>query len=98
VIVTLAVAPEKAIWVVLLFVAVQLLENMLLVPRIQGGYLRMNPAIVVVLLVLGAYIAGFWGMLLAVPLTATVFEIYKYLRNSATTGAEPANNDQPAPV
>jgi predicted PurR-regulated permease PerM len=58
----------------------------------------MNPAIVVVLLVLGTYIAGFWGMLLTVPLTATVFEIYKYLRNCTTPAAEPANTDQPAPV
>lgn len=99
VIVTLAVSPEKAIWVALLFVVVQLLENMLLVPRIQGGYFKINPAIVVVLLVLGTSIAGFWGMLLAVPLSATAYEIYKYLRNSTTTPpVESTNNDQPAPV
>ena len=30
--------------------------------------------------VLGAYIAGFWGLLLAAPLTATGVEIYKYVR------------------
>ncbi len=81
VIVTLAIVPEKAIWVALLFLVVQLFENSLLVPRIQGAYLRMHPAIVIVLLVLGAYIAGFWGLILAVPLTATIVEIYKYLRH-----------------
>ncbi len=82
VIVTLAIAPEKVIWVALLFLVVQLLENSLLVPRIQGRYLRINPAIVIVLLVLGAYIAGFWGLILAVPLAATIVEIYKYLHHS----------------
>ena len=82
VIVTLAVAPEKAIWVALLFLFVQLLENNLLVPRIQGAYLRVHPAIAIVLLVLGAYIAGFWGLLLAIPLTATIVEIYKYVREN----------------
>jgi len=82
VIVTLAIAPEKVIWVALLFLVVQLLENSLLVPRIQGGYLRIHPAILVVLLVLGAYIAGFWGILLVAPLTATIVEIYKYVRRS----------------
>ena len=82
VIVTLAIVPEKAIWVALLFLVVQLLENNLLVPRVQGGYLRINPAILVVLLVLGAYIAGFWGILLIAPLTATIVEIYKYVRHS----------------
>lgn len=82
VIVTLAIAPEKVIWVALLFLIVQLLENSLLVPRIQGGYLHIHPAILVVLLVLGAYIAGFWGILLIAPLTATIVEIYKYVRHS----------------
>ncbi len=82
VIVAMAVAPEKAIWVALLFFAVQVLENALLVPRIQGAYLRINPAIVIVLLVLGAYIAGFWGLVLAVPLAATIVEIYRYVHRS----------------
>ncbi|MFC1871577.1 AI-2E family transporter [Chloroflexota bacterium] len=83
VIVTLAVAPDKVIWVIILFFIVQLLENTLLVPRIQGGYLHINPAIVIVLIILGAYIAGFWGLVLAVPLTATGVEIYKYVHRSA---------------
>jgi len=82
VIVALATAPEKVLWVVLLYFLIQLLENNLLVPRIQGGYLRIHPAAAIVLLVLGAYIAGFWGIILAVPLTATVVEIYKYVRQS----------------
>ncbi len=88
VIVTLAVVPERAIWVAVLFLVIQLLENTLLVPRIQGGYLRIHPAMVIFLLVVGAYIAGFWGLLLAVPLTATIVEIYKYVRRS--TEAEEA--------
>ena len=84
VIVTLAVAPDKAIWVALLFFIVQLLENNLLVPRIQGSYLHIHPALILVLLVVGAYVAGFWGIVLSVPLTATVIEIYKYVRQDAT--------------
>jgi predicted PurR-regulated permease PerM len=79
-VVTLAVAPDKLIWVILLFLIVQLLENSLLVPRIQGGYLRIHPALLIFLLVLGAYLAGFWGLILAGPLTATGIEIYKYVR------------------
>ena len=78
-IVTLAVAPDKVLWVILLFLIIQLLENNLLVPRIQGSYLHIHPAILITLLVLGAYIAGFWGLLLAAPLTATGVEIYKYV-------------------
>lgn len=91
-IVTLAVAPEKVIWVILLFLAIQLLENSLFVPRIQGGYLRIHPAVMIFLLVLGAYIAGFWGLLLAGPLTATVVEIYKYVHQCYQ---EEKANEQP---
>ena len=84
--IALATAPGKAIWVAILFLAVQLLENNLLVPRIQGSYLRIHPAIALVLLVLGAYVAGFWGIVLAVPLAATSVEIYKYIRHSMKLG------------
>jgi predicted PurR-regulated permease PerM len=80
VVVTLAIMPEKAIWVAVLFLVIQLLENALLVPRIQGSYLKINPGILVVLLVMGAYVAGFWGLLLAAPLTATAIALYKYVR------------------
>ncbi|MCX6008769.1 MAG: AI-2E family transporter [Chloroflexi bacterium] len=82
VIVILAIAPEKAIWAAIVYLAVQLLENMLLVPRIHGGYLRIHPALILVLLPLGAYIAGLWGIILIVPLTAAVVEIYKYVRQN----------------
>jgi predicted PurR-regulated permease PerM len=39
-------------------------------------------AVILVLLPLGAYIAGLWGIILVVPLTATAVEIYKYVRDS----------------
>jgi predicted PurR-regulated permease PerM len=81
VVVTLAVVPDKAIWVAVLFVCVQLLENNLFVPKIQSAYLRIHPAVMIFLLILGTYIAGFWGLLVIGPLTATLYEIYKYIRN-----------------
>ena len=81
VIVTLAVMPDKAIWVAVVFVCVQLLENNLLVPKIQSAYLRIHPAIMIFLLVLGTYVAGFWGLLVIGPLTATLVEIFKYIRD-----------------
>jgi predicted PurR-regulated permease PerM len=81
VIVTLAMEPEKAIWVAVLFVGVQLVENNLLVPKIQSAYLRIHPAIMILLLVFAAYIAGFWGLLIVGPLVATLVEIFKYVRD-----------------
>ena len=81
VLVTLAMAPDKAIWVAVLFVGIQLLENNLLVPKIQSSYMRIHPAVMIVLLVFGAYVAGIWGIILIGPLTATLVEIFKYIRD-----------------
>ena len=77
--ITLGLAPDKAVWVILLAVAVQLLENNLLVPRIAGSYMRIHPTLILVLLVIGGYYWGVWGMVLIVPLTATAIELYKYV-------------------
>ena len=77
----LAMAPDKAIWVAVLFFAVQMVENNLLVPKIQSAYLHIHPAVMIVLLVFGAYIAGFWGILLIGPLVATLMEIFRYVRD-----------------
>lgn len=79
VLVTLAIAPDKAIWVIILFVGIQILENSFLVPRVHSAYLRIHPAVMIFLLILGAYIAGFWGLLLAGPLTATIVQVFKYV-------------------
>jgi predicted PurR-regulated permease PerM len=82
VIVVLAIAPQKVIWVAIVYLAVQLLENILLVPRIHGSIMRIHPAMILVLLPLGAFIAGLWGIILVVPLTATAIELYKYARQN----------------
>jgi predicted PurR-regulated permease PerM len=89
VIVTLAIAPSKALWVAVLYLSIQLIENYFFVPRVQSAYLRIHPAVIIVLLVFGAYIAGFWGLVLAAPLTATLLEIYKYARRQYAEMAPP---------
>lgn len=80
VIVALAIAPDKALWVALLYILVQLLQNSILRPRIQGSYLQIHPVVIIVLLPVATYIAGIWGMVLYVPITALAVEIFKHLR------------------
>jgi predicted PurR-regulated permease PerM len=94
VIVILAIAPQKVIWAIGVYLAVQLLENIFLVPRIHGGYLKIHPAIILLLLPLGAYIAGLWGIILIVPLTATALEIYRYVRDSLKTAEKRQASEQ----
>ena len=42
--------------------------------------MQLHPAVIMVLLVVGGYVAGFWGMILALPVGATVWEIIRYFR------------------
>ncbi len=68
--VVLATAPEKFIWVALLYLGVQLLENSLLVPRIQSESLNLHPVFVLAALIVGSEVAGLWGVILGPPLAA----------------------------
>lgn len=79
-IIVLALQPHLVVWALLVFIIAQLLNNTIFVNWIQGRYMQMNPAIIMVLLVVGGYIAGFWGMILALPVGATIWEVIKYLR------------------
>ena len=87
VLVTLATAQEKVIWVAIGYLAIQLFENNLLVPRIQGRQMEIHPAFILVLCVLGAYYGGILGIIMILPLTMSVIKIFQYLRDSTLDGS-----------
>jgi predicted PurR-regulated permease PerM len=90
VLVTLLESPIKAFWVAVGFIVIQQIENVILVPRIAGDAVHFHPAIIIVLVLVGAEVAGLWGMLLAVPLTAMVRDVAQYLYLRTTEkGATP---------
>jgi len=70
--------PASAIWVAVAFFAIQQVENLILVPRISGESVKLHPALVMVVLVIGNELAGFLGMLIAVPITAIIRDLFKY--------------------
>jgi predicted PurR-regulated permease PerM len=71
--------PMSALWVAIAFFAIQQVENLILVPRIVGESVKLHPALVMVVLVIGNELAGFWGMLVAVPVTGVIRDVFKYL-------------------
>ena len=79
VLVTLATAPEKVLWVILLYLGVQLVENTLLVPRIQGATLRLHPVVIIIVIVIGSHFFGLWGIILGPPLAAMGNNTVAYL-------------------
>ncbi|MDY7040403.1 MAG: AI-2E family transporter [Chloroflexota bacterium] len=72
-------SPIIALWTLLVVVIVQQVENLFLVPHIAGESVKLHPALIMVVLVIGNEALGLWGMILAVPLTAIVRDVFKYL-------------------
>ena len=80
VLVTLATDPEKIIWVILMYLMIQLLENSLMVPRIQSQALKVHPVVIMLALVVGSEFAGLYGLILGPPIVAVIKEVVYYLR------------------
>lgn len=101
ILVTLASSPEKILWVLSLYVGIQLIENTLLVPRIQGHAVQMHPIIIMFVLVVGSEAAGLFGVIISVPLAAVSRDVFKYFYNewsssevlSDSNVSEPINDD-----
>jgi predicted PurR-regulated permease PerM len=60
------------------YVGEQMLENFLLGPIIIGRSSKLHPVVVMIVLILGGAIFGFWGVILAVPLTIFIREFLNF--------------------
>jgi predicted PurR-regulated permease PerM len=72
--------PLTAVWVALLFVALQQIEGHIVAPLIFGHALRINPLLVIFALLFGFELFGIVGALVALPVAAVVRETIVYLR------------------
>jgi predicted PurR-regulated permease PerM len=60
----------------LVFVVVQLIQDMILVPRIMGKVTGLNPAVILLSLSVWGYLLGMIGLILALPLTTIILSYY----------------------
>ena len=61
-----------AIWAVVVAVIVQQVDNNFVSPTVLRATVRLHPTVTLLVLVLGGAFAGIWGVIIAVPLTATL--------------------------
>jgi predicted PurR-regulated permease PerM len=73
-----ATEPGLFVWVALVYFGVQVIENMFLVPRIQGRAVQIHPGMVLLLLVIAGSIWGALGVILIVPIAALARELFWY--------------------
>ena len=88
--------PLTAVWVALLFLALQQLEGHVVAPQVFGQALRINPLLVIFALLIGAQLYGIIGAFVALPLAAVARETAVYLRRHLVL--EPWGTLTPAPV
>ncbi|MBM3324292.1 MAG: AI-2E family transporter [Calditrichaeota bacterium] len=62
--------PSKIVWVLIIWVASQLLEGNLITPLIMQRYVRLSPLLVMIGILVMGTLFGFLGVIVAVPLTA----------------------------
>jgi predicted PurR-regulated permease PerM len=90
ILVGLTVNPLMALKVLILMIIVQQLEGNLLSPQIMGKRMNIHPLTFIIILLAAASLAGFIGMLIAVPVYAVIkvigkkiYEIYKLDKKNA---------------
>ena len=55
---------------------VQIIQDMIIVPRIMGQTMGMRPSLIRLVLSIWGYLLGFFGMLIALPITMFIYSLY----------------------
>ena len=58
-------------------IIVQIIQDMILVPRIMGHTMGMRPSLILLVLTIWGSLLGFFGMLIALPATMFLYSFYK---------------------
>ena len=80
VVVALFTNPISALWVVVLFIALQQLEGHVIAPQVFRISLRINPILIILALLIGFQLYGVAGALVALPVIAVIRQTVVYLR------------------
>jgi predicted PurR-regulated permease PerM len=74
----LFVGPWTALWAVVVIAVVQILNQIVVTPRIMSRQMDMHPLLVILALLVGAELFGIPGMVLSLPVAAIVMALFVY--------------------
>ena len=80
---------EATIASLVLYTAIQQVENYILVPKIQGDAVQLHPAAVIFALIIGGALAGLLGAILALPIAAALRDVVRYYFRRVGPPGEP---------
>ena len=74
---TFTQSPIKALFVLIFYIIIQQIENQILVPKVMQKVVGLNPIVCIIALLIGVKIAGFIGVILAIPVATAISVIVK---------------------
>ncbi|MFA6537377.1 MAG: AI-2E family transporter [Patescibacteria group bacterium] len=75
-------SPTKGLFVFILYIIIQQIENNILVPKVMQKAVGLNPIISITAMLIGAKVAGLVGVIMAIPVATAVSVIIKELCQS----------------
>jgi len=75
----LTVSPMTALWIVVVYIAIQLLQNHVVTPLVQQTAVRLPPVVLILAQILMYYWAGLLGMAMAPALAAVAIHVVEVL-------------------
>lgn len=86
------------IWLVAVFVVIQIIEDALLVPNIMNKATGLNPAVILLSLSIWGSLMGMVGLIIALPLTTVIISYYKrFVLNEERVEDSQDNNEETIP-
>ena len=64
--------PLLAIGVIIIVSFIHQIESQFITPKIMGSFVGLSPVTIIISLLVGGSLAGFWGIMLAIPIAATI--------------------------
>jgi predicted PurR-regulated permease PerM len=86
-------SPEKALYVTIAYIAIQQLEGHILIPLLMKGGMDLPPVLTILAQALMALLFGFLGLMVAVPMLATVMVPVKMLYVERVVGDDVMPDD-----
>lgn len=77
---------DKAAFILVAFSLMHLIESKVVMPRLIGYRIQLHPAVVIIVLLIGAEFFGMWGMFLAAPVAAVAKALFHYFVVRPRTG------------
>ncbi len=74
-------SPIKAVWLTIIFVLIQWIENNIIGPKLLGDSTGLHPLVILLSIIVGGGMYGIWGMILSVPLVSVSIILVKFFLN-----------------